>query len=226
MVRSHNDESPWDCWPISTAKNNANIYRNAISSSLCSRSNMEKFLQVWDNLVGRRIVSDPQAALRVPPVFIKQPRGQDDVMAWRPLLDIPFPHGKAVLSWMPHNVSPPGLWYRFCSSNCSELEWKWKQGAAGGAFGSFQIGTYLPEHAFPGSPKHTERCARGSEQRSGQVKQSQLSESHWVLSFIHNCHCTISLKWLVTAEISIIFANWRHSEVSWLLCITQHLCST
>lgn len=125
-----------------------------------------------------------------------------------------------------HSVSPPALRYRFCSSNCSELEWKWKQGAAGGAFGSFQIGTYLPEHAFAGSPKHTECCARGSEQRSGQVKQSQLSESHWVLSFIHNCHCTISLKWLVTAEISIIFANWRHSEVSWLLCITQHLCST
>lgn len=104
MVRSHNDESPWDCWPISTAKNNANICRNAISSSLCSRSNMEKFLQVWDNLVGRRIVSDPQAALRVPPVFIIQPHGQDDVMAWRPLLDIPFPHGKAVLSWMPHSA--------------------------------------------------------------------------------------------------------------------------
>lgn len=53
MVKSHNDQSPWDCWPISIA----NSCRNAINWSICSRSSIERFLQVWDNLVGRRIVS-------------------------------------------------------------------------------------------------------------------------------------------------------------------------
>lgn len=66
---------------------NANLCRNAISSSLWFRSNIERFLQVWD--LERRMVSDPQAAPRVHSLSANSLR-TGGCHGLEPPLDIPF----------------------------------------------------------------------------------------------------------------------------------------